>query len=121
MVSTRDVGAASAAALRARDWTGWETRELLGPRRLSYAEATRILGTALGLPDLAYVQLPVADMAAVLREAGVAEPQATLQAELGSGLGAGTVVVREARSARNTTPTRFEDFAAELARAPQEV
>jgi uncharacterized protein YbjT (DUF2867 family) len=115
MVATRDVAAVAAAALRERDWAGFETRELLGPRLLTYAEATRILGEALGLPHLAYVRLPAAELAAMLRQAGFAEPQATLQAALGEGLSDGVVAAREQRSARNTTPTTFEDYTAQLA------
>lgn len=114
MIATRDVGTVAAAALRTRDWTGWATRELLGPRDLSYPEATRILGAALGLPQLSYMQLSDADMLAALRVAGVAEPQASLLVELSRGLSDGTVAAREQRSARNTTPTRFEEFAAQL-------
>src|SRR5262245_47118760 len=42
-VATRDIGAAAAHALRARDFSGLEVREVLGPRDLSMDEATRIL------------------------------------------------------------------------------
>lgn len=121
MISARDVGVAAARAMLARDWTGWETRELRGPRHLTYPEVTRILGAALGLPDLPYVRLPDADMIGVLREAGVAEPQATLLVGLSRGLSDGTVASREERSASNTMPTRFEDYAAELTSAPEYV
>jgi len=40
-VSMADV---AAKALKARDWKGVVVRELLGPRDLSYSEATHILG-----------------------------------------------------------------------------
>lgn len=117
MIATRDIAAAAAAALRARDWTGVVVRELLGPRDLSYAEATRILGARLGLPDLAYVQLPDAEMIAVLQQAGLSAPAAVLQVELGRALSDGTIVARAGRTSETTTPTRFEDFAVELAHA----
>jgi hypothetical protein len=51
----------------------------------------------------------------MLREAGFAEPQATLQATLGDGWSDGTVAAREQRSARNTTATTFEEYATQLA------
>lgn len=117
MVATRDVAAVAATALRERDWFGWQTRELLGPRPLSYPEATQILGEALGLPNLRYVRLPADELAAVLRQAGLAEPQATLLAALGEGWGDGTVAAREARPDRSTTPTTFESYAARLAQS----
>ena len=40
----------SAQALKARDWEGVVVRELLGPRDLTYSEATRILGERIGSP-----------------------------------------------------------------------
>jgi uncharacterized protein YbjT (DUF2867 family) len=115
MIATRDVAAAAAAALGARDWTGFVVRELLGERDLSYAEATRIIGERIGRPDLAYVQLPEADVVAALTRMGFAEDFAALHVELNRALSDGTVVSREGRTAANTTPTRFEDFASELA------
>ena len=48
MVATRDIAEGAATALRARDWSGVAVRELLGPRDLSYAEATSILAERIG-------------------------------------------------------------------------
>lgn len=70
MIATRDIAEVAAAALRGRDWRGHQVRELLGPRDLTFTEATRILGAALGRPDLDYVRLPDDQMAAALVEAG---------------------------------------------------
>jgi uncharacterized protein YbjT (DUF2867 family) len=116
MIATRDIADAAARALVARDWTGLTVRELLGPRDLSYAEATRILGVHLGRPDLPYVQVPYADLARALVRAGFAEDVASLHAELARGINEGRVRSLEGRTAANTTPTRFEDFAAALGR-----
>lgn len=113
MISTRDIAEVAAAALRSRDWTGVEVRELLGPCDLSHAEATRILGAALGRPDLQYVQVADEEMAAGLVEAGFSPDAAALQVELGRALSAGTIT-HEARTPRTTTPTRFEDVVSEL-------
>jgi uncharacterized protein YbjT (DUF2867 family) len=117
MIASRDVGAAAAESLVARDWTGFATRELLGERDLSYAEVTRLIGEAIGRPDLRYVQLPEAQVVEALTGAGLARDVAELQVELNRALSEGRVVTREGRSSANTTPTRFEDFAAELTAA----
>lgn len=114
MVSTRDVAAAAAGALRSRDWTGGDVRELLGPCDLTYAEATRILGTAIGRPDLEYVQLPGDEMAAALVQAGFTPDAAALHVEMGKAISAGTITAHEGRTPQNTTPTRFEDVVSEL-------
>lgn len=119
MIPTRDIAAVAADALAARDWTGVVVRELLGPCDLSYAEATTLLGAALGRPDLEYVQLPSTEMAAALEHAGFAPDAAGLHVDLARALNDGTIRSREGRPAATTTSTRFEDFAAELARTYQ--
>src|SRR5262245_6091299 len=58
MIATRDIADVAARALTARDWTGVVVQELLGPRDLTYAEVTRILGPLLAKPDLPYVPFP---------------------------------------------------------------
>ena len=114
MIATRDVAHAAADALCARDWSGVEVRELLGPCDLTYREATRILGAAIGRPDLQYVRLPDDEMAAALVEAGFSADSAALHVEMGHALSAGTITPHEGRTARTTTPTRFEDVVSEL-------
>jgi uncharacterized protein YbjT (DUF2867 family) len=61
MIATREIADAAPKVLHARNWQGVVVRELLGPRDLSYAEATRIIGERIGKPDLQYVQLSDAD------------------------------------------------------------
>ena len=119
MIATRDIADVAARALKARDWKGVVVRELLGPRDLSYSEATRILGERIGEPDLQYVQLSYADEAQALVQAGLSESFAHLYVEMTRAFNEGKVQPCEGRTAENTTPTRFEDFAGELARAYQ--
>lgn len=117
MVATRDIAEVAARALRARDWTGTVVRELAGPRDLTHAEATRILGARIGRPDLAYVQLSYEEMARALVEAGASESFARLYAEMTRAFNEGRVAARVARTPDTTTPTRFEDFATDFAQA----
>jgi uncharacterized protein YbjT (DUF2867 family) len=113
MIATQDIAAFAARALATRDWTGFTVQELLGPRDLSFAEATRILGAAIGKPDLAYVQFPYADYSAALQQAGLSKSVADLYAEMDKAFDDGIVVSLEGRTAVNTTPTTFEQFAAD--------
>jgi hypothetical protein len=115
MVATRDIAESAAEALKTRDWKGVVVRDLLGPRDLSYSEATRILGERIGKPDLEYVQLSYADEANALVQAGFSESFANLYVDMTRAFNEGTI--KPCRTAENTTPTRFEDFASELARA----
>lgn len=114
MVATRDVADVAADALRSRDWEGLAARELLGPRDLSYGEATGIIGARLGRPDLSYVRLSCDEMAGVLVQAGLSASFAGLYVEMTRAFNEGRVKPRCGRTPQNTTPTRFEDFAGEL-------
>jgi uncharacterized protein YbjT (DUF2867 family) len=115
MVATRDIADIAARALKARDWKGVVVRELLGPRDLSYAEATGIIGEKIGKPDLKYVQFSYDDQAQATVQAGLSESFARLYVDMTRAFNEGTIKPR--RTAENTTPTRFEDFASKLARA----
>jgi uncharacterized protein YbjT (DUF2867 family) len=117
MIATRDIADVAAKSLKARDWKGVVVRELLGPRDLSYSEATRILGERIGKPDLQYVQLSYADEANALVQAGFSQSFANLYVEMTRGFNDGTIKPRKGRTPANATPTRFEDFADELAQA----
>jgi uncharacterized protein YbjT (DUF2867 family) len=115
MVATRDIAQVAATALERRDWRGVVVREFLGPRDLTYAEATRIIGRRIGRPSLRYVELPYADMAATLVEAGLSESFARLYVEMTRAINEGRVGPLVGRTPENTTRTRFEDFVGELA------
>jgi uncharacterized protein YbjT (DUF2867 family) len=114
MIATRDIGDAAAAALAGRDWTGFQVRELLGPRDLTHAEATRVIGAAIGKADLPYVAFPYADYVGALVQAGLSPNMAELYAEMSKAFNDGIVVSREGRTAANTTSTTFEQFAREV-------
>jgi uncharacterized protein YbjT (DUF2867 family) len=119
MIATRDIADVAAQALRRRDWTGIVVRELLGARELTFGEATRILGARIGKPDLQYVQFPYSDFTSSLVGMGISQNVAGLYAEMARAINEGKVKSLEGRQPGNTTPTRFEDFAGELARAFQ--
>jgi uncharacterized protein YbjT (DUF2867 family) len=114
MIATRDIAEVAARKLAARDWTGFTVQELLGPRDLSFDEATRIIGAAIGKPDLAYVQFPYADYSAALQQNGLSKTVADLYAEMEKAFDDGLVVSVDGRNAGNTTPTTFESFAREV-------
>jgi uncharacterized protein YbjT (DUF2867 family) len=120
MIATRDIAGVAAEALLSRDWGGVEVRELLGPCDLTYAEATRILGAAIGRADLEYVWLPDAEMAGALVQAGFSPVTAALHVEMGRALSTGMITPHEGRNPRTTTPTRFEDVVSELLPVPPE-
>lgn len=111
MVATKDIGASAADALLALDFRGKQTRELLGQRDLSYGEAAKIIGSAIGRPALGYVQLPPEQILQAMTGMGMSKNVATLLVEMSDSLNNGYMVPLEPRTPANTTPTTFESFA----------
>lgn len=62
MVATADIGQKAAELLDNSDFEGHEVFELVGPRNYTMNEAARIIGNAIGKPDLRYMQIPLADL-----------------------------------------------------------
>jgi hypothetical protein len=76
-------------------------------------EVTRILGKAVGKPDLRYVQAPDDQFKAALMQMGMSSNMAGLIVEMAHALNSGHMRALEQRSPRNTNPTSFETFVAD--------
>jgi uncharacterized protein YbjT (DUF2867 family) len=110
MMATRDVGNYAAQCLLDLDFSGKQTRELLGERDLSMAEATAIIARGIGKPDLRYVQFPYDQVQQVLEQKGMPPKKAAVYIELFKSINTGILVAQEPRSRENTTTTSFEEF-----------
>src|SRR5258706_15253926 len=66
MAATRDVGDYAAQRLLHLDFSGRQTRELLGQRDLSITEAIAVIARGIGKPDLRYEQFPYDQVQQVL-------------------------------------------------------
>jgi uncharacterized protein YbjT (DUF2867 family) len=110
MVATRDVAQEAAERLARRDFTGRQSRRLLGPEDVSMRQATRLIGSLLGMPELPYVQLPPADVQRGLVAAGMSEEAARLLVEMQLGINDGWFFGGLRRTAETATPTRLEEF-----------
>ena len=110
LIASHDIGVAAAEELLKLDFQGQKTRELLGPRDLTYADMAKIVGKAIGKPDLNYVQLPDDQILQALTQMGMSKNMASLLLEMTESLNNGHMRALEARSAQNTTPTKYEDF-----------
>lgn len=113
MIAARDIGDAAAELLLALDFSGKQTRELLGQRDLSMDEATAIIGEAIGQADLKYLQLPPEQMLPTFVQMGMSSNIAGLILEMAAALNSGHMRALEPRSSRNTTPTTFDTFVQE--------
>ncbi|QEE30534.1 NAD-dependent epimerase/dehydratase family protein [Terriglobus albidus] len=110
MIATRDVGDYAAQRLLHLDFSGEQTRELLGERDLSMTEATAVIGRGIGKPDLEYKQFSYDQVEQALTQMGVPPKGAALYIEMYKAINAGVLAPLEPRSSENTTPTSFERF-----------
>jgi uncharacterized protein YbjT (DUF2867 family) len=112
MIATADIGAVAAESLEKLDFTGKQTRELLGPRHVTNAEAAQIVGKAIGKPNLSYKHFPAMILKPAMKKIGLSANMVDLVLEMSESLNSGLMKSREPRSERNTTPTTLESFAA---------
>jgi uncharacterized protein YbjT (DUF2867 family) len=114
MIATRDIGAAAADLLAQLNFSGKQTRELLGARNVSYAEAAKVIAPAIGRPELTYRQVPGAQAKPAMMQLGMSESMVDLILEMCEALNSGHMKPLEPRSAQNTTPTTIETFVADV-------
>jgi uncharacterized protein YbjT (DUF2867 family) len=110
IIATVDIGMVAADKLANLNFQGRSVRYLLGPRDYTMAEVSRILGKAIGKPDLPYVQFPYEDALQGMMQAGISEDVAKSYVEMSKALNEG-IVKAEPRTVENTTPTTLEQFA----------
>jgi len=111
MVATKDIADEAARLLLAESLMGHSVRYLLGPRDLTMSETARILGEAIGKPDLMYVQFPEADARKAMLGMGMSGGVAETMLEMQRAFNAGRIRPTQERNAENTTPTTMEEFA----------
>lgn len=110
VIASRDVGVAAAEALLKLDFTGQQTRELQGQRNLTYLDMAKIVGAAVGIPNLTYIQLPAEQIIQGMTQMGISKNIAGLICEMSDSMNNGHMRALETRSAANTTPTSYEEF-----------
>jgi uncharacterized protein YbjT (DUF2867 family) len=110
LIATQDVSAYAGQRLLDLDFSGKQTRELLGERDLSMAEATAGIARGIGKPDLRYEQFSYDQVQQVLTQAGFSPKKAAVYIEMFQSINAGLLAAQEPRSPQNSTPTSFEKF-----------
>ncbi|HZP91723.1 MAG TPA: NAD(P)H-binding protein [Burkholderiales bacterium] len=114
MIATRDIAAVVAEELSQPRFKGHTVRHLLGPRSVTMAEAARVLGAAIGKPDLKYVQADPAQAKQGMVAAGFSRNVAGLFEEMSKALSDGRINATFARDAGSAAPTTLESFAKEV-------
>jgi uncharacterized protein YbjT (DUF2867 family) len=111
MTATQDIAAAVAKELVSPSYRGQDVKNLLGQRDVTMREAARVLGTAIGKPDLQYVQADPVQAKAGMVAAGFSQNVAGLFEEMCKALSDGRIAKTYSRDAASTTPTSIEQFA----------
>ncbi len=111
MIATADIGNYAAKRLLALDFTGKNVQYLLGKRDTTYNEVARIFGTAIGKPDLSYVEFPASEFKKAMAQMGASENVADKLIEFINSLNEGKVLAAAKRDAESTTSTGPEEFA----------
>ena len=114
MIATRDIGAVAAEALLKLNFERKRPHELQGPRDVACAEVAKIVGAAIGNPDLVYRHLPAALLKPALTQIGMSSNMADLLLEMADALNSGYMKMLEPRSPETATPTTLETFVAEI-------
>ena len=116
-IATKDIAARAAELLDRADFRGSSVDEFGGPRDLTLAESTAILGRAIGRPDLKYVQFSYADAEKALAGMGMPPSIASLMVEMYRGMNEGLVRPEKPLSPHQRTRTTLEEFAQGFAAA----
>jgi uncharacterized protein YbjT (DUF2867 family) len=114
MIATLDIGDYAAQHILKLDFSGKQSRELLGERDISMNEATAVIARGIGKADLRYVQFPYEQVQQVLEQMGIPPKTAGQFIEMYKAINEGVVAGREPRSAENTTATSFEKFVQDI-------
>ena len=110
MIATRDIGMYAAERLLKLDFSGKQTRELLGERNLSMNEVVSVIAKSLNNSQLRYAQFPYDQVQQVLVQMGTPAKTSAYLIEMFQGLNDGIVAGVEPRTEENTTPTSIETF-----------
>ena len=111
IVDPRDVGTFVAHRLLQHDFSGKQTRELLGERDLTMKDVARIVGSSVGSPNMKYLQLPLFQVEQLLPRLGIPRSSAASVIETWKAVNQRMCDPTESRSADNTTLTSLEDLA----------
>ncbi|MBN1980409.1 MAG: NAD(P)H-binding protein [Chitinivibrionales bacterium] len=113
MVATKDIAERAATLLLRRDFKGHSVVEVFG-HRISYQEATAIIGREIGEPDLRYIKFSDEDALRNLMASGISRSVAESFIEMARALNLGRISARLTDPTRPTTATKFDQFVEEV-------
>lgn len=113
MVAAKDVAYVAAKHLANLDFEGKSVHAVMGPKNYTYREFTSIIGEAIGIPDLPYVQFPVEQAKQAFLSNGFSEDFVDNLIGMATAIKTGLMNYQK-RDDSTTTPTTAEEFAREV-------
>ena len=117
IVHTADIAAVAARRLLDGGWSGRQVEYVLGAEDVDHRQVAKVLGAAIGRPELEYVEIPYADMERAFGGMGASPSVAGLYVEFMRAMNEGRILEDAHRTPANTTPTGLRDFAPQFAGA----
>ena len=114
-VATADIGRKAAERLDALDFKGRVVVEFGGPKELTLAETTKVLGRAIGKPDLKYVEFPYEEAEKAIVSSGMKPDMAKMMVDMYRGFNEGRV--KPESPIKDRGAITIEDFAGGFAQA----
>jgi len=116
MVHPSDIAEVAAEELLKLDFTGKSIRYIAGDERTS-KEVAAVIGTAIGNPELPYVEFTDEDNIKGAMQAGLPEELAKNYVEMGTAIRSGEMFADYRKHPVTLSKTKLEDFAKEFAAA----
>jgi len=111
MVATQDIALKIAELLDTLNFTGSSVFEFVGPRDITMLEATKIIGNAIGKPDLKYVTLSYEEAEKEMIKSGMKHQIAKLIVEMHIAFNERKIVPTQQLTAEHKGKTTIEEFA----------
>jgi len=109
MIATQDIAKIAAEKLNKLNWNDKRLLPLLGPKDYNMAEVTKVLGKAIGKPDLPFVQFSYREAKQGMKQSGFSGSIIDSYIEMIDAINSG-IFNLETRNAENTTGTTIEEF-----------
>ncbi len=113
MVASHDIAKKAAELLTDASLKGHVIVDLFS-ERISYKEATKQIGEAIGIPGLTYVQFPDTEAIKAMTSMGVSANLAQAFVELSAALGKGRIMPTQIDPLKPNGETKFKTFAKEV-------
>jgi len=111
IVATKDIAMVASKWLLELKFKAFSIQYVLGPKDLSFNEITRIVGHAIGHPDLRYVEFSYEDAVNGMVHSGfVSKNVAQLYQGMSEAFNSGKSFTAHTRTRENTTQTTLEEF-----------